>query len=78
MHTCLKKFLWINGKNFALLLPKISEVFEDVAERIQSKEFVVAIKERAKKVVNDEERRSVYVDISFAEEKIILWHTKKV
>ena len=45
----------------------IGEVFEDVAEITRSKEFVVAIKKRAEKVVDDEERRSVEVDIRDAE-----------
>ena len=45
----------------------ISEVFEDVAEITQSKEFVAAIKRRAEKVVDAEERRSVQVDVRYAE-----------
>ncbi len=48
----------------------IGKVFEDVAERTQSKEFVDAIKNRAEKVVNDEDRRCVYVDVDYAEEKL--------
>ena len=48
----------------------IGEVFEDVAEITQSKEFVSAIKRRAAKVVDDEERRSVEVDVRYAEYKI--------
>lgn len=48
----------------------ISEVFDDVAEFTQSKEFVDAIKRRAEKVVDMEERRSVEVDVSFAEETL--------
>ena len=48
----------------------ISEVFDDVAEITQSKEFVSTIKRRAAKVVDDEERRSVGVDVRYAEYKI--------
>ena len=49
----------------------IGEVFDDVAEITQSKEFVAAIKRRAAKVVDAEERRSVEVDVSFAEDSLI-------
>ena len=48
----------------------ISEVFDDVAEITQSKEFVAAIKRRAAKVVDAEERRSVEVDVRYGEYKI--------
>ena len=48
----------------------IGEVFDEVADRTQSKEFVDAIKRRAAKVVDDEERRSVEVDVRYAEYKI--------
>ncbi len=48
----------------------IGEVFDDVAEITQSKEFVAAIKRRADKVVDAEERRSVLVDVRYAEYKI--------
>lgn len=48
----------------------IGEVFDDVAEITQSKEFVAAIKRRAEKVVDDEERRSVEIDVKFAEDKL--------
>ena len=48
----------------------IGEVFEDVAEITQSKEFVTAIKKRAEKIIDDEERRSVEVDIRDAEYNI--------
>ena len=49
----------------------IGEVFYDVAELTQSKEFVAAIKRRAEKVVDAEERRSVKVDVSFAEDSLL-------
>lgn len=48
----------------------IGEVFDEVADRTQSKEFVAAIKRRAAKVVDAEERRSVEVDVRYAEYKI--------
>ncbi|MBR7025501.1 MAG: hypothetical protein IKI08_05780 [Selenomonadaceae bacterium] len=48
----------------------IGEVFEDVAEITQSKEFVAAIKKRAEKVVDAEERRSVQVDVRYAEDSL--------
>ncbi|MBR3746954.1 MAG: hypothetical protein IKP64_10725 [Selenomonadaceae bacterium] len=48
----------------------IGEVFDEVADRTQSKEFVDAIKRRATKVVDDKERRSVEVDVRYAEYKI--------
>ena len=48
----------------------IGEVFEDVAEITQSKEFVAAIKRRAEKVVDAEERRSVQVDVRYAEDSL--------
>ena len=48
----------------------ISEVFDDVAEITQSKEFVAAIKKRAAQVVDAKERRSVEVDVRYAEYKI--------
>lgn len=44
----------------------IGEVFDDVAEITQSKEFLAAIKRRAAKVVNPEDRRRVEVDIRYA------------
>ena len=44
----------------------IGEVFDDVAEITQSKEFLAAIKRRADKVVNSEDRRRVEVDIRYA------------
>ena len=49
----------------------VSEVFEEVAEITQSKEFVVAIKRRAEKVVDMEERRSVQVDVRYAEDSLL-------
>ena len=54
-----------------LEIEKISEIFDDVAAQTQSKEFVSAIKKRAEKIVDAEERRRVEVDISFAEDNII-------
>ena len=48
----------------------ISEVFGDVAEITQSKKFVTAIKKRAEKIIDDEECRSVEVDIRYAEYSI--------
>ena len=48
----------------------VSEVFEDVAEITQSKEFVAAIKKRAEKVVDAEDRRSVQVDVRYAEDSL--------
>ena len=48
----------------------IGEVFDDVAGLTQSKEFVAAIKRRAEKVVDAEERRSVKIDVSFAEDSL--------
>lgn len=54
-----------------LEIEKISEIFDDVAAQTQSKEFVDAIKKRAEKIVDAEERRRVEVDISFAENNII-------
>ena len=48
----------------------IGEVFEDVAEITQSKEFVAAIKRLAEKVVDAEERRSVQVDVRYAEDSL--------
>lgn len=48
----------------------IGEVFDDVAARTQSKEFVAAIKKRAAQVVDAKERRSVEVDVRYAEYKI--------
>ena len=54
-----------------LEIEKISEIFDDVAAQTQSKEFVAAIKKRAEKIVDAEERRRVEVDISFAEDNII-------
>ena len=45
----------------------IGEVFEDVAEITQSKEFVAAIKRRAEKISDEQERRSVQVDVRYAE-----------
>lgn len=49
----------------------IGEVFDDVARLTQSKDFVAAIKRRAEKVVDSEERRSVKVDVSFAEDSLL-------
>jgi len=48
----------------------IGEVFEDVADRTQSKEFIAAIKKRAEKVIDAKKRRSVETDIRYAEYKI--------
>ena len=45
----------------------IGEVFYDIVEITQSKEFIAAIKRRADKVVNDKDRQSVNVDVNFAE-----------
>ena len=47
----------------------IGEVFEDVADRTQSKDFLVAITKRAAKVVNPEARRSVETDVRYASYK---------
>lgn len=49
----------------------IGEVFDDVAAQTQSKEFVAAIKKRAEKIIDADERRKVEVDISFAEDNIL-------
>jgi len=48
----------------------ISEVFDDVAEITQSKEFVTTIKNRAEKIIDDETRHSVETDIQYSEYKI--------
>ena len=48
----------------------IGEVFEEVAARTQSREFVDAIKRRAEKVVDDQSRKSIEVDIRYAECKL--------
>ena len=50
----------------------IAEVFEDVAEITQSKEFIETIKKRAAKIVDEEYRHSVETDIRFAENKLDL------
>lgn len=49
----------------------LGEVFEDVTELTQSKEFVCAIKKRAEKIVDTEQRRNVEVDIRFAENRLV-------
>ena len=48
----------------------LGEVFENVADRTQSKDFIAAIKKRAARVTDPEERRSVETDISYAEDRI--------
>lgn len=48
----------------------LGEVFEDVTELTQSKEFVRTIKKRAKKVIDEKERRSVEIDVNFAENRL--------
>ena len=48
----------------------IGEVFEDVAEITQSKEFVTVIKRRVEKVVDAQDRRSVQVDVRYAEDSL--------
>ena len=48
----------------------IGEVFEDIAEITQSKEFITAIKNRAEKIIDEESRHSVETDIRYAEHKI--------
>ena len=48
----------------------VGEVFEDVAEITQSKEFVAAIKRRAEKIADEQERRSVLVDVRYAEDSL--------
>ena len=48
----------------------IGEVFDDVADITQSKEFVAAIKRRADKIVDAEDRSRVAVDVRYAEYKI--------
>ena len=50
----------------------IAEIFEDVAEITQSKEFVESIKNRAAKIVDEENRHSVETDIHFAESQLDL------
>ncbi len=50
----------------------IGEVFEDVAEVTQSRDFITAIKKRAEKIIDEETRRSVEIDIHYAESKIDL------
>ena len=49
----------------------IGEVFEDVAEITQNKEFVATIKRRAEKVVDEQDRRSVQVDVRYAEDSLL-------
>ena len=49
----------------------IGEVFEDVAEITQNKEFVATIKRRAERVVDEQERRSVQVDVRYAEDSLL-------
>lgn len=51
----------------------VGEIFEDVAEQAelnQSEEFIAAIKKRAQKIIDDKDRRSVEIDISFAEDRL--------
>ena len=48
----------------------IGEVFDDVADITQSKEFIAAIKRRAEKVIDEKSRKHVEVDIRYAEYKI--------
>ena len=48
----------------------LGEVFEDVAERTQSREFITAIKKRAAKVIDAQKRRSIETDISYAEDRL--------
>ena len=50
---------------------RIGEVFEDVAELTQIKAFVAAIKRRAEKISDAEQRRIVEVDIRFADETLL-------
>ena len=47
----------------------IGEVFDDVAERTQSKDFLIAITKRAEKVVDPEQRRGVETDVRYASYK---------
>ena len=49
----------------------IGEVFEDIAEITQNKEFVATIKRRAEKVVDEQDRRSVQVDVRYAEDSLL-------
>lgn len=49
----------------------ISEVFEDVAEVTQSKEFIIAIKNRAEKITDTQKLQNLQKDIIFAENKLI-------
>lgn len=48
----------------------IGEVFEDVAEITNCKDFILAIKKRAEKIIDEKIRRSVETDIYYAETKI--------
>lgn len=48
----------------------LGEVFEDVAEHTQSRDFIAAVKKRAAKVADDEDRRGVETDISYAEDRL--------
>ena len=48
----------------------IGEVFDDVADITQSKEFIMAIKRRAEKISDEKDRKHVEVDIRYAEYKI--------
>ena len=48
----------------------MSEVFDDVAQRTQNREFIAAIKERIKSVADVGKARSVQTDIDFAEAAI--------
>ena len=48
----------------------MSEVFDDIALRTQSREFIAATKERIQSVSDVEKARSVQTDIDFAEAAI--------
>ena len=48
----------------------IGEVFDDVADITQSQEFIVAIKNRAEKIIDEKDRKHVEVDIRYAEYRI--------
>lgn len=48
----------------------IGEVFDDVADITQSQEFIVAIKNRTEKIIDEKDRKHVEVDIRYAEYRI--------
>ena len=49
----------------------IGEIFDDVVEITQSKEFLEAIKKRASKIIDEKSRRFIETDIRYAENRFI-------